>query len=236
MRIHIIPLAILLLAGCDRTDDRSNTQKTDQQKPPAPVVVNDRDRWQEPEELFTLLEGGLKGATIADLFAGDGYFTFKLIEKGANVIAIESDPAKIASLENRKKELGLSDQQLQIRSVNAGEPGLKPNEADLGLIVHSYGSIPERASYVQKLREGLKEPRQLYLIEWQYRETPVGPPISQRIPTEQIMEELGLYGFSGVGAKADLMPYQVILFAMDEVEMSEEQYQMQMEGLEVNPM
>ena len=226
----LLILSVLLIA-CNG-DEGTRTVNTPERKV---IETTDRDNWQRPHELFFMMEGFLKGKTVADLFAGDGYFTFKLIEQGANVIAIDNDPANIAKLEARKKDLGLSDDRLKIRAVPVGDPGLAQGEADVALIVHSYLKIQDRRSYVQRLRDGLKFPRPLFIVDWQYRETPVGPPLAQRMPVERIMEELGSYGYTDVGQHSAKMPYQVIFFASDPMEMDPIEYQRMMDEVKVRP-
>ncbi len=223
----LILLGMLALAGCNDAPREEPAVKTE-----VPQAVDDRDQWQKPDALLALM-GDLHGKQVADLFAGDGYFTFQLIKAGANVIAIVSDPQQEHSLERKKKDAGLGDDRLEIRIAPANGSGLKAGEADLGLIVHSFNRIPDRMNYLLDVRNGLKDPKQLFVVEWQNRPTPVGPPQAERIATEQIMEDLGMAGFSGVGAMADRMPYQVVLMAMDQMDMSEDELEHLMEGKEV---
>lgn len=201
---------------------------------PAPTA-SDRDSWQRPHELINMIGPGIKGIVIADLFADDGYFTFKLIEAGANVIAIENDPTKVAKLEERKRELGLGDDRLRIRAVPVGDPGLREGEAEAALITHRYNTIKNKAAYITRLRQGLLEPRPLFIIEWQHRETPIGPPLAERMPTEAIMDEVGELGYSDIGAHSAKMPYQVVFLATDYMEMDEAEYKKMMEGVQVVP-
>jgi hypothetical protein len=177
----------------------------------------------------------IKGMIVADLFADDGYFTFKLIEAGANVIAIENDPAKVAKLEARKRELALGDDRLRIRAVPVGDPGITNGEADVALITHRYTGIQNKASYITRLREGLAPPRPLFIIEWQYRETPVGPPLEQRMSLENLMDEVGELGYSDIGAHSAKMPYQVIFLATDYIELDDATYERMMNGVQITP-
>ena len=50
----------------------------------------DRNQWQQPDKVLTSL-GELNGKTIVDIGAGTGYFAFRLLEKGAKVIAVDID-------------------------------------------------------------------------------------------------------------------------------------------------
>jgi hypothetical protein len=224
-------LPALLLFACNTATDAP----PEEGKPVVPAQVNERDAWQRPEELITLIGPQLAGSTVADLFAGDGYFTFRLIDAGANVIAIDNDPANIAMLEARKKELGLSDARLRIRAVPVGDPGIRAGEADMALLVHRFGSIKDKGAYINQLRDGLRYPRPLFLIDWQYRETPVGPPLSERRMSDAIMEDLGALGYSDVAAHGAKMPYQIIFVATDYYEMDAETYDKMMDGMEVVP-
>lgn len=234
--------SVIALVAC--TEEKSEDPSTPgalqrpgtEQPQQAPIAnTNERDSWQRPHELIQMLGPDIKGMVIADLFADDGYFTFKLIEAGANVIAMENDPAKVAKLEQRKRELGLGDDRLRIRAVPVGNPGLGQAEADVALITHRYTSIQNKAAYITRLREGLTPPRPLFIIEWQYRETPVGPPLAERMPTEGLMDEVGELGYSDIGAHSAKMPYQVIFLATDYMELDEEQYEQMMDGVQITP-
>lgn len=241
MRSILLPAFLLLLAtGCktDSTENKSTGTTnvgatTPKGTSPTIATTSDRDSWQRPHELLQMIGPDIKGMTIADLFADDGYFTFKLIEAGANVIAIDNDPENIARLEARKRELGLGDDRLRIRAVPVGDPGIANGEADVALITHRYTSIKNKAAYISRLRQGLQPPRPLFIIEWQYRETPVGPPLAQRMPTDNIMDEVGELGYSDIGAHSAKMPYQVIFLATDYIEMDDETYNTMMEGVQI---
>lgn len=245
MRLSAIAVLMFLLAACDTTEkdapevttsSTSSTATTSSTAPSAVApVTSDRDSWQRPHELIQMIGPDIKGMIVADLFADDGYFTFKLIEAGANVIAIENDPAKVAKLEARKRELALGDDRLRIRAVPVGDPGITNGEADVALITHRYTGIQNKASYIPRLREGLAPPRPLFIIEWQYRETPVGPPLEQRMPLENLMDEVGELGYSDIGAHSAKMPYQVIFLATDYIELDDATYERMMDGVQITP-
>lgn len=179
----------------------------------APGGANERDEWQKPQEVFMLMGNDLRGHTIADLAAGDGYFTFKLIEVGANVIAISEDPAQIAAIEARKQAMKLGDDRLRTRLAQPGDPGLAPGEVDASLLVHAYTRIPDKKAYLSKVLAGTKAPHPLFILEWSNTETAIGPPLVDRVSSERIMDDIGLSGYTDVGAYATKIPYQTFLFA-----------------------
>ncbi len=222
---YILPLAILLgSAACntsdsdakgDPTNGSTTTNTTTAQQTSA--STNERDAWQKPQEVFFLMGNDLRGSTIADLAANDGYFTFKMIEMGANVIAIDDDPAALAAIEARKKELGLGDDRLRTRLSPLGDPGLAPEEVDACLLVHSYVRIPNKKDYLTKVFQGTRLPRPLFILEWLNSDTPMGPPLTDRISSERIMDDIGTAGYTDVGTYSAKIPYQAFIFASYQV-------------------
>jgi hypothetical protein len=184
-----------------------------------PIEPSERDQWQQPELLMAMMDNDLHGLVVADLFARDGYFTWRLLNAGAKVIAVDNDPKNIAHLEARKKEYGLTDDQLVIRAVPVGDPGISPEEVDVALIVHGFVGLKDKKSYFELLRRGMLEPRPLFMVEWQKAPTPIGPPVSERLGEDEIMDMLGALGFSDIGAHSAKMPYQVIFLATDPVDL-----------------
>lgn len=196
---------------------------------PAPNAWAERDRWQQPQQLIDMMGGTLLNITVVDLFAEDGYFTVKLLDAGADVIAVVNEPAKAERLEALKKERGIPDDRLRIRLVPVGDPGLSPEEADMALITHRYASIGDKDGYFKLLRRGLRYPKLLFMLEWPQKTTAMGPPASERLAPEYVMESLGSVGFTDVSFNAAVIPEQVIYVAHDPMDdMSGEGTEVQM--------
>lgn len=231
MRYTPFFLASLLLAACSsETPTATIPEPTTPAQPEATTPSSyqapntaERDSWQKPQEVFLLMGNDLRNRTIADLAAGDGYFTFKLIEVGANVIAISDDPAQLAAIEARKKEMKLSDERLRTRLGSASDPMLAPNEVDACLLVHSYTRIPDKKSYLVKVYEGTKMPKPLFLLEWLNTETPIGPPMTDRMSSERIMDDIGLAGYTDVGTYSAKIPHQAFIFASHQTGIADDQ-------------
>lgn len=225
MRYAVLILPFLLIMGCTGQEQDAGTATPPGQEGTAPAIpsnpTSERDAWQKPQEVFMLMGNDLRGKTIADLAAKDGYFTFKMIELGANVIAIDDDPANLALIEARKKELNLGDDRLRTRLSPLGDPGLAPEEVDACLLVHGYVRIPDKPAYLTKVYQGTRPPKALFIIEWLNSETPMGPPMSDRISSERIMDDIGLAGYTDVGAYSAKIPYQAFIFASYQAEMLE---------------
>ena len=166
--------------------------------------------------------GGIQGKVVADLFAGDGYIAFNMVEAGAaKVIALDTDPANIASMQKRKEQLGIADSRLEIRRTAPGETGLGAEEVDLTFIFNRFTTLQDRRSFMGKVRQATRSPRTVYIIDFVVAETPVGPPLQQRMTDAHMMDELGEYEYPDMGSRGKILPYQYILFAQDYIEGAE---------------
>lgn len=222
----LIPLAaIALLATCG-----SQKENNGQPVAPAPVAQGPttptRDQWQQCDTLFSLMQG-VKGRMVADLFADDGYMTFKLIEAGANVIAVETDQAKVDSLNARKQRMGLGDDRLKVRKVAPGDPGIAMEEADVALIMHRFTRLPHPMALIARARAGLRSPKPVVIVDYLRVPTPVGPPLHERMTEVQVMDSMDVLMISDVGAYTQKLPYQYVVIAQDLVLSDEELEQMQ---------
>lgn len=114
-----------------------------------------RDGWQRPARVVEAL--GLEpGQRVADLGAGDGYFTFRLAEAVGPeglVYAVEVDEEKLAVLEAAVRERAATN----VRVVHGRfeDPQLPDGEVDLVVIVNTYHHIAERVPYFTNLRRDL---------------------------------------------------------------------------------
>lgn len=179
------------------------------------LPADPRDAWQKPEVLLSMMDNDVQDLVIADLFADDGYFSFRLAAAGARVIAIQNDAEKAKAMIAERDALGFTEQQVEVRLTPTGHPGLAEGEADVALVVHRYTTIANRSNYFSLVRRGLAYPRPLFVIDWLPGDSPVAPPDAKRIAVEDLMDEVGGFGYTDVGAHTDKMPYQVILFATD---------------------
>lgn len=185
------------------------------QAPPADALRDERER---PDVVIDLMKKGFRpqDAVIADLFARDGYYTFKLIEAGAKVIAVVNTAEEAEALERRKQLAGLTDDRLTIRAVAVGEPGLGPGEADLALMVDGFNTLHDQTTYFNRMRNGLRYPRPLFLVERRPTVTTrMTPEENPMLAMQQRMLELG---YSEVGAYGDKIPSRVIVVATDPTE------------------
>jgi hypothetical protein len=225
MKQHLPPvltLALMILA-CNGDGQPTST-------PAAPVSgqqaatttsstgdMSERDSWLKPEVIIETMSipGPLAGKVVADLYADDGYFTIKLLQEGARVIAIQRDKGAADALRVRAAEAGFGPEKLEVRLVQGNEAGISMEEADLALLYGNYRNIADKRSYFAQVRSGLKGLNQLWIIDWLPKESPVGPPMEMRISDAVVMDEMELHGFTDIGSWSAKLPYHFLMFCMD---------------------
>ncbi len=224
MRYLSLSLLLLAAVGCtpDTPADGTAAAANANQPSPAEQKELERDRLQKPEEVIAMMGNDLTGVTVADLFADDGYFTFRLIDAGANVIAVVNDAAKAEAIEAKKKALGLGDDRLKVRTVAVGDPGLAKEEVDMALIVHGFADLADKSTYFARMREGMRYPRPLIMVEWRHSDAPTGNVPGNGMREEEVMDFIGTTGYSDVGAHSAKIPDQVIYVINDYMDLGGE--------------
>jgi len=172
----------------------------------------ERDEYQKPEKVIAYL-GDVKGEKIIDIGAGTGYFSFRLAEAGATVIAADVDERFLEYIKEKKAKLGMTDEQISTRKVPYNTPNLADGEVDRAIIVNTYHHIENRSDYFAKVKKGLKPNGELIVIDFFKKKTPVGPPVKMKIAEEQIEKELRTAGFTDFTIEQELLPYQFIITA-----------------------
>ena len=170
----------------------------------------ERDAYQKPEKVLNYL-GKLKNKRVMDIGAGSGYFSVKLAEKGAKVIAADVNDEFQSLLKNRIEENQLEN--IELRKIPFDSPGLTDGEVDIVLIVNTYHHIENRSDYFSKVRKGLTSKGELVLIDFFKADTPVGPPTHHKISIDQVVAELKDAGYTEFEVNVSLLPYQYIIKA-----------------------
>ncbi|HND88509.1 MAG TPA: class I SAM-dependent methyltransferase [Saprospiraceae bacterium] len=173
----------------------------------------DRGIWQKPEMVISLL-GDLQGKTVADIGAGTGYFTFRLVPRAEKVIGIDIDQRFIRFLDSVKVRLPLAYRhRFEARLARPEDPLLRPEEADAVMIVNTYGYMQQRVQYLQTLIKGMKPGGQLLIIDFKKNNLPVGPPDQYKVALSQVERELMASGYAVRTIDKDALDYQYIIIA-----------------------
>lgn len=201
----------LLLFGCGTPEQPADTSVPPAVDTSQAAVHNGSEDWRGGDSLLTAM-GALQGKVVADMFDADGYYAWKLLGAGARVLAIDDNPANIASLNARKQAEGIGDDRLLIRLIQPGSTGLMPNEVDMALITREYSQLGDRPTWFAQLMTGVREPHTFFLVNYFPEQTPEGPPLSQRMAFNTVADEVTEFGFGDVGILYKKMPYRYILF------------------------
>lgn len=172
-----------------------------------------RSSWQKPEEVMNLIRP-LKGRKVMDLGCGTGYFSFRMLDSGATVIAADIDDRFLAYVDSVRNARGVSKKMLQTRKVPADNPMLEKREVDLVIAVNSYHLLQDRVNYLKKVKAGLRQNGFVLIIEYFKKDLPLGPPTDQKLSADDVTRELKLAGFSMFKTEDKILPYQYIVFAL----------------------
>jgi SAM-dependent methyltransferase len=173
----------------------------------------DRVIWQKPDLVISFL-GDLAGKTVADIGAGTGFFTFRLVPKAKKVIGIDIDQRFISMLDSVKVRLPLEYRnRFESRLAKPENPMLKDGEADAIVIVNTYGYIDNRIEYLKLLKKGMSKGGQLLIIDFKKNNVPVGPADEFKVALQQVEKELIAAGFVIDNINKDVLDYQYIVLA-----------------------
>lgn len=177
-RAAVVLLALLpLLTGCDAPwDDDSDRTETAREFPPAdrPVAPTVSTKWstEEARDRVNEAEDVMDSAdvrpnmTVADIGAGDGYYTVRLAQRvgaGGRVLAQDIIPEVIERLADRVARERLDNVSLKLGAVD--DPRLPAASFDRVFMVHMYHEIGEPYAFLWRLRPALRKGGQVIVVD-----------------------------------------------------------------------
>ncbi len=169
-----------------------------------------RDAYQKPHDVIAALS--LKeGERIADIGAGAGYFTLRFahhVGKTGVVYAVDINPDMIVHLNERIRDAGVDN----VRSILAlpDDPLLPDRSVDRFFICETWHHIGNHARYLDLMKKMLRPGGQVVIIDFNDAQTPVGPPLSMRVPRGDVVREFEHNGFV-LAREQTFLPYQYFL-------------------------
>ncbi len=166
-----------LIASCDAPwDDSGDRAATARDFPPAdrpvaPTVTTKwsteeaRDRVNEAEDVMDSADVR-PGMTVADIGAGDGYYTVRLAQRvgaGGRVLAQDIIPDVIERLADRVARERLDNVSLKLGAVD--DPRLPADSFDRVFMVHMYHEIGEPYAFLWRLRPALRAGGQVIVVD-----------------------------------------------------------------------
>lgn len=184
--------AACLMGGCDKLPfaggrPGSASEFPRANRPVAPTVStrwadeDTRDRLGEAEDVMNQ-SGILAGMTVADIGAGDGYYTIRLSQRvgpKGRVLAQDIMPRAIEKLGVRINRERLDN--VSIKLGAADDPRLPANSFDRVLMVHMYHEIEEPYAFLWRLWPALRGNGEVIVVDGNRPIAQHGTPLSQLI-------------------------------------------------------
>ncbi len=152
-----------------------------------------------------------KGATVADIGAGVGFYSLRLAQRvgpAGKVYANDIQPGMLDLLKQRMQAAGAKNIVPVLGTVN--DPKLPPDAIDLELLVDVYHEFAEPQIMLLRLREALKPDGRLVLLEFRGEDQalPIRP--EHKMTVKQVLAEIEPEGFRLV-KRSEVLPRQHIL-------------------------
>ena len=176
-RVAGIGLSLLAaLAGCGSTRSRGDADVSSRHfpaahRPVAPIVSSrfsteeDRDRLREAGMVMDKA-GIARGMTVADIGAGEGYYTIRLasrVGKTGRVLAEDVVPAVRDALAERVIREHLDN--VSVKLGEPADPSLPENSFDRILMVHMYHEIQSPYEFLWRLRPALRAGGRVVVVD-----------------------------------------------------------------------
>jgi len=154
----------------------------------------ERKRLMPVDKLLNMLSIRMDD-TIVDLGAGTGYFSIPAarMTKGT-VYAVDVEPKMLEVLKERAADQGLSNVRTTIGVIE--EIPVEDGMADVviaSLVLHEVDPLSKG---LQEIHRVLKTEGRLLCMDWEPKESPMGPPLEVRIPSSDMEIALNKAGFT----------------------------------------
>ena len=119
------------------------------------LTREEREKFEQPEKVLDALK--IKpGMTVADVGAGNGYFTLRLarrVKDTGRVFAVDVQPAMLDLLKKNRDQAGLKNIELVLGTETDAD--LPPTAVDLALLVDVYHEFQQPEEMIAAVRASL---------------------------------------------------------------------------------
>lgn len=139
-----------------------------------------------PEQVLSLLEIQ-EGEMVADLGAGNGYFTVPIAKiTKETVYAVDVQPQMLDFLKEHAQKEGVTN--IECITSNINDVPLNSDSVDKVLIAFVIHEIPNLDDVLNEVKRILKPNGKFLILEWEAVESEMGPPLHERIPSKNLEE------------------------------------------------
>ena len=185
-------LLLIALGACRESSGEPRFPKADRE---VASIVSDsfstedaRDRLGEAEQVIQLA-GVRQGMSVADIGAGEGYYTVRLapvVGRRGRVLAEDIVPEVEERLVQRVHRDNLDN--VAVKLGEADDPKLPPRSFDRIFLVHVYHEVESPYAFLWNMREGLKPDGEVIVVDADR------PPKRHGMPPKLLVCELATLG------------------------------------------
>jgi ubiquinone/menaquinone biosynthesis C-methylase UbiE len=177
----------------------------------APWLVRpERAAEEKPDQALDEI-GIAKGAVVADIGAGVGYFTWRLagrVGPAGKVYAVDVQPGMLDELRRNMAARKLANYQAVLGADD--DPHLPPAGIDLALLVDVYHEFSQPRQMLRKIRAALKPDGRMVLLEYRQEDPKVPIRPEHKMSVAQAKAEIEAEGFR-LDKTIETLPRQHIL-------------------------
>ena len=166
--------ACVALAACDVTDEDRLETSADFPRAYRPVsdlgsnAFSTETARDDRGEAETVMDQAAitEGMTVADIGAGEGYYTVRLagrVGDQGRVLAQDIDDGALRRLGSRVERERLDN--VSVITGGIDDPNLPPNSFDRIFMVHMYHEITEPYAFIWRMRPALREGGQVIVVD-----------------------------------------------------------------------
>lgn len=140
-----------------------------------------------PQDDIIRMLGLSRRDTLVDLGAGIGYFSIPASKRAGTVVAIDMEQKMFGPLKQRIASGKISNIEPVMADITAVPIAAGSVSRILAAFVYHEVDNPE--TLIQECSRVLSPRGQLMIVDFQKRETPIGPPIEERKTPEEVLRE-----------------------------------------------
>ncbi len=176
------------------------------------LVRPEREAEEKPDLALDLLKIP-KGATVAEIGAGNGYISWRLAERvgpTGKVYANDIQPEMLKMLRDNMRRRKLQNVEAVLGTYD--DPKLPANALDLVILVDVYHEFSEPQKMLRRIRESLKADGRLVLLEYRAEDPTVPIRPEHKMTVAQAKAELEPEGYGMDRVLEDLPRQHILIF------------------------
>ena len=164
--------------------------------------------WHEPPERLVFLFNVRRGNRVLEVGVGTGYFLIHLARMYPEVEFVGTDVQEEMLRVARERAAGVRNVRF-MRSEEDRIP-LKDGSVDGVLLAHVFHELEHPDAVLGEIFRVLRPGGRLVVVDWKLVPTSSGPPLSERIPANEVLKALTEAGFTSV-REYDLYTYHYVV-------------------------